>query len=162
MSKFGNSLEYPLQCPPIEYVPCRNAQDLNTAAGKPLVAAEVTLRIAAHVVRQPVYLHRQPRRREIEVEHILPDGVLLAEAQPTERLAPQRAPQQDFGQGHFAPQAAGAIECFSWCSHAPSTIPLRVMVPLPRKRGRKLGLVELDPVRTFPTPSAGEEKTRPH
>ena len=154
-AELGDSLEHSLQCPLVQYVPCRNAQNFNAAAGEPRIPASISSRIAAHVVSLPVYLDGQLCRRQIEIEDILPDGVLLAEAQSAQRIAPQWTPQQDFREGHFAPQTTGAIEGTLRSSHsdcfviASSTIPLRFMVPLPRKRGRKSCPFEIDPIRTF-------------
>src|SRR5690606_32637702 len=117
-AELGDSLEHSLQCPLAQYVPCRNAQNFNAAAGEPRISASISSRIAAHVVSLPVYLDGQLCRRQIEIEDILPDGVLLAEAQPAQRIAPQCTPQQDFREGHFAPQTTGAIEGILRSSHS--------------------------------------------
>jgi len=101
----------------VEHVDCRNARDANAAAGEPGVAARIACGVLAHVVGAAIDLDREAGRGKVEIEHAAVHRVLLAEAQPVERLTPQRLPEEHFGERHFATEAAGAGEGFVRRSH---------------------------------------------
>ena len=66
----------------------------------------VVLRLVAHVVDYAIDFDAELRLGAIEVDHVVFDRMLAAEFDAS-GAAPDFAPQQHFGQGHLAAEAAG-------------------------------------------------------
>jgi hypothetical protein len=65
-----------------------------------VVAASVSLRPVAQIMRHAINLDHQPRRSAVEIDDKLPDRMLIAEFKTAGPL-PQSLPQQALRQGQI-------------------------------------------------------------
>jgi len=115
----------------LEYVASRDAQNPKLRALKHYIPGVVTTWLIAKAMPFAIDFDYQPAFEAGKIDSDRAHRKLPAKFQAF-RARTQDSPQQNFGQAHFAAQAAGAIYLLNWCDEnrwGPSTM-LR-MVPLP-------------------------------
>ncbi len=87
-----------------QHVRCRNPLNHDPSRCEPRIARLVPLRLIPHVVAPPIHLHRQPRRRAVEVEHVRPKRMLPPKPRQSVTHTPEPQPQLHFRRRHLAPE----------------------------------------------------------
>lgn len=121
----------------------RNSHDCDALRGKLRVAGAIPIRAIAHIMGNAVNFDHHLGGRAEEIDDEGADRVLPAKVDPGRVLA-QEVPQQDFGQGHFAPQLPRlrniSAAARTWQAAIPpapgSCRPRRRTSPAGRLRGR--------------------------
>jgi hypothetical protein len=63
----------------VQHIPRGNTEDRNALIHDPGVPRDISIRIAAHLVRDAINLDRKPGLRAVEIEHVSPKRMLAPE-----------------------------------------------------------------------------------